>query len=365
MREMNFSQRLRRFIVRKTFSAPYRVQFYEALRFLLENKQPLKTALEQMRDAWTDFGRKWHPFAELATDCIESLRENSGENSLEYTLSLWVPQEEAAVISAGIRSGSIVDALQFATTLTDAKEQIHQAIWQMAIYPVGLLIMMTGTLYVLNTELIPELSKISSPDSWSGALGFLYGLSVFVDNYGSICAVLFAVITGLISWSLPNWKSPDSVRTFADKIMPWSIYQDIQGATFLLNMAALLKAKMTTLNSLNILQEFASPWLSTRLDSIIYRVRQGDHLGLALRQCGYQFPSREAANFLSLLQGDGATELISNYGQRWLSQTLQRVKKRANVIRLIMLIFLVMSLMLLVFAIMDIQSISDNSMGNF
>ena len=340
MREMNFSQRLRRFIVRKTFSAPYRVQFYEALRFLLENKQPLKTALEQMRDAWTDFGRKWHPFAELATDCIESLRENSGENSLEYTLSLWVPQEEAAVISAGIRSGSIVDALQFATTLTDAKEQIHQAIWQMAIYPVGLLIMMTGTLYVLNTELIPELSKISSPDSWSGALG-------------------------LISWSLPNWKSPDSVRTFADKIMPWSIYQDIQGATFLLNMAALLKAKMTTLNSLNILQEFASPWLSTRLDSIIYRVRQGDHLGLALRQCGYQFPSREAANFLSLLQGDGATELISNYGQRWLSQTLQRVKKRANVIRLIMLIFLVMSLMLLVFAIMDIQSISDNSMGNF
>ena len=360
MREMNFSQRLRRFIVRKTFSAPYRVQFYEALRFLLENKQPLKTALEQMRDAWTDFGRKWHPFAELATDCIESLRENSGENSLEYTLGLWVPQEEAAVISAGIRSGSIVDALQFATTLTDAKKQLHQAIWQMAIYPVGLLIMMTGTLYVLNTELIPVLSKISSPDSWSGALGFLYGLSLFVDNYGAICAVLFAVVTGVISWSLKNWKN----RSLADNIMPWSIYKDIQGAAFLLNMAALLKAKMTTLNSLNVLQEFASPWLSTRLDSIIYRVRQGDHLGLALRQCGYHFPSRESANFLSLLQGDGATELIGNYGQRWLVQTLERVKKRAAVVRLIMLIFLVMSLLLLVMAVVDIQSIGDNSMGN-
>ncbi|KAF0667647.1 hypothetical protein L247_20175, partial [Salmonella enterica subsp. enterica serovar Worthington str. BCH-7253] len=115
-------------------------------------------------------------------------------------------------------------------------------------------------------------------------------------------------------------------RSLADNIMPWSIYKDIQGAAFLLNMAALLKAKMTTLNSLNVLQDFASPWLSTRLDSIIYRVRQGDHLGLALRQCGYQFPSREAANFLSLLQGDGATELIGNYGQRWLVQTLERVK---------------------------------------
>ncbi|TGG42076.1 pilus assembly protein PilR, partial [Escherichia coli] len=41
-----------------------------------------------------------------------------------------------------------------------------------------------------------------------------------------------------------------------------------------------------------------------------------------------------------------------------------RVKKRAAVVRLIMLIFLVMSLLLLVMAVVDIQSIGDNSMGN-
>ncbi len=189
MREMNFSQRLRRFIVRKTFSAPYRVQFYEALRFLLENKQPLKTALEQMRDAWTDFGRNGIPLLNWPQTVL-SLFVKTVAKTLWNILLVYGFQEEAAVISAGIRSGSIVDALQFATTLTDAKKQLHQAIWQMAIYPVGLLIMMTGTLYVLNTELIPVLSKISSPDSWSGALGFLYGLSLFVDNYGAICAVL-------------------------------------------------------------------------------------------------------------------------------------------------------------------------------
>ncbi|HFT8789338.1 TPA: pilus assembly protein PilR, partial [Escherichia coli] len=40
------------------------------------------------------------------------------------------------------------------------------------------------------------------------------------------------------------------------------------------------------------------------------------------------------------------------------------VKKRAAVVRLIMLIFLVMSLLLLVMAVVDIQSIGDNSMGN-
>ncbi|EBF3227173.1 pilus assembly protein PilR, partial [Salmonella enterica subsp. enterica serovar Derby] len=74
-------------------------------------------------------------------------------------------------------------------------------------------------------------------------------------------------------------------------------------------------------------------------------------------------PSREAANFLSLLQGNGATELISNYGQRWLEQTLERVKKRAVAVRLMMLILLVVTLLTLVMAITEIQSISDQSMG--
>ncbi len=114
--------------------------------------------------------------------------------------------------------------------------------------------------------------------------------------------------------------------------MPWSIYKDIQGAAFLLNMAALLKAKMTTLNSLNVLQDFASPWLSTRLDSIIYRVRRGSPwAGFCVSAVISSHPE-EAANFLSLLQGDGATELIGNYGQRWLVQTLERVKKNEQLL---------------------------------
>lgn len=363
MREMSTGERLRHFLVSKTFSGPYRIQFYDALRFLLENQQPLKQALEQMRDAWTDFGRRWHPFAELATDCIESLRENAGDMTLEQTLSNWVPQEEAAIISAGMRSGSLPDALRYAKELTLARKQIQQAIWQMSIYPFALVLMMAGIIYVLNFELIPVLSKMSPPENWTGALGFLYGISEFITHYGIVTGIVLLLVVMLIFWSIPNWSRPDPLRRVADGMMPWSIYQDIQGSSFLLNMAALLRAQVKTLDALYILQEFSSPWLAVRLEAIIDRVRDGDHLGLALRQCGYQFPSREAANFLSLLQGNGATELISNYGQRWLEQTLERVKKRAVVVRVMMLILLVTTLLTLVMAITEIQSISDQTMG--
>lgn len=61
MREMHFLKRLRYNLVRKTFSGQYRVQFYDALRFLIENRQKLKPSLEKMRNAWTNFGQNGIP----------------------------------------------------------------------------------------------------------------------------------------------------------------------------------------------------------------------------------------------------------------------------------------------------------------
>ncbi|EPK3138356.1 type II secretion system F family protein [Enterobacter kobei] len=365
MREMNLFRRIRHFIVRKTFAGPYRVQFYEALGFLIENRQQLKAALQQMRDAWTDFGQRWHPFAELTDDCIEALRENAGEKTLEKTLARWLPETEAAVIIAGIHSDKLPQALKYATTLTDAGKRIMESVWQMSIYPLALVVMLAGTVWVLNEELVPSLSEIIPPEQWTGALGFLYNFSVAVNEYGLIGGIVLAIAGCWVVWSLAHWHRPDALRRVMDGFMPWSVYQDIQGAAFLLNIAALIRAGVQTKSALQMLRNQASPWLAVRIDAIIASVREGENLGHALRECGYNFPSREAANFLSVLQGDGADELISNYGLRWLEQTLVRIRRRAVVVRLIMLTVLVMTLMLLVFAAMDIISVSDPGMGTF
>lgn len=365
MREMTTFQRIRHFLVRICFTGQYRVQFYDALRFLIENRQKLKSALEQMRDAWTDFGRHWHPYAELLDDCIDAIRENSEDMTLERTLARWLPHSEASVISAGIRSQSLPQALKYANNLTSANKRIMQAVWQMSIYPCGLVILLSSTLYVLNTQLIPSLRWMSNPDSWTGALGFLYSISLFIQGNGLFCSGVLVALAIWIIWSVPRWHRPDKLRRIFDGMMPWSVYKDIQGATFLLNMGALIRAGVKTKDALDILQESASPWLAVRLEAITDHVREGKHLGLALRDCGYQFPSREAANFLSLLQGDGAEDIISNYGQRWLEQTLDRVSQRAIIVRLFMYMSMVMMLLLLVFVVMDVYSLNGNSNGMF
>lgn len=54
----------------------------------------------------------------------------------------------------------------------------------MAIYPIGFAIMLSSSIYVLNAELLPTLTEISPPENWTGALGFLYGISVYFSGMG-------------------------------------------------------------------------------------------------------------------------------------------------------------------------------------
>lgn len=359
MRELSHFQTLRRFIVRKTFGAKHRMQFYESLRFLIENKQQLKPALQQMRDVWTDFGNKWHPFAELLDDCIDAVRVNSDENTLENTLARWLPYTEASVISAGIHSGRLPETLQYASVLTTSGDRILQALWQMSIYPLGLIAMLSGTLYVLNEQLIPLLAQISSPDQWTGALGFIYDVSLFITSYGVVCGILLSLLVFWVCWSFSRWHRPDKLRQAFDCVMPWSVYKDIQGATFLLNTGILLQSGVKLKDALTLLQDSASPWLAVRIEAVTERVREGKQLGVALKESGYAFPSREAANQLSMLQGDGTDEIIMNSGHRELEQTLKRLKRRATFIRLLMFFMLFGMLALMALLVLDISALYD------
>lgn len=360
-RPMSGIERVRYLLVRSTFTGQYRTQFYTALRFLLENDKPLEVALRLIGDVHTDFGARWHPYRELVDDCLESLADNGEGKTLEDVLAAWGPLEEAALINAGMRSGCLPEALQQADKLIDARLRIMALVLQMMIYPVLLLVLGGGLLAINSTFLIPTLRKLSAPENWTGALGFMNGLAEFTTDYGVLLALVVMALCLLVLWSVPRWCG--RIRRIADRFIPWSVYKDIQGAVFLMSVAALFRANVKTLEALQVLFPFASPWLQERLDAIIDCVSDGDHLGKALRHCGYHFPSQEAANYLSLLtDGDGAPDIIGNYGDRWLEQTLARVKKRVMVVMFFSLISIFSFFLLVLAMVMQIQDMTHYSM---
>ncbi|MCW0331193.1 type II secretion system F family protein [Pantoea ananatis] len=353
-RDLSLFEKCRYHAVRLTFTGSHRQVFYENMRFLLENRKHLETSLKMIGEVHTSFGDKWHPFLELTEDCLEGLRDNSPGRTLADVLAVWVPYEEAALISAGMKTGNIPVALMQADKLINAREQIFGQVVFASVYPLVLIVLGGGLLGVNNLSLVPMLSRMSDPASWSGALGFMKGLSDWTEQWGPAAAFSGAALVVASLWSLPRWRG--RIRRLADSIMPWSLYKDLQGAVFLMNTGALLGAGVHELEAMQLLHSFAPPWLQERLDAAMDEMSEGNSLGMALRKSGYDFPSREAVNYLSLLDdGDGAAELISNYADRWLTQTLRRVARRANVTRLLSMLLIMGFFALIIMMVMQIQ----------
>lgn len=326
-----------RWIYRHTFTTRDRLALYEDLAFLLDNNRTLEVALTSMRDTATDFGRRSSPSAVWLNDCLTSL---SHGQSLDVALADWVPRQEAAIISAGVMDGRVADALRRAMTVVQGVDEMKTTVFSTLGYPLALIGTVVSIMVLVSEHFIPQLAKIVPRKTWEGGIWWLGALSDFVVVNGVLLSLSTAVLTAWVIWSFGNLTG--RVRRVLDHLVPWSVYRDFQGVAFLLNVSALLRADVKTLESLDILARNASPWLLERLNATRRLVRQGQHLGLALRNTGYHFPSRDAVNKLALLtDGDNAEIIIENYARHWLVRAVRLIKRR--ILRLSVALFLLVS----------------------
>lgn len=345
-----------RWLCRHTFSASDRIEFYGMLAFLLDNEKPLRLALSDMRDVATDFGRIKHPSAVLLTDCIHALDE--GE-SIAMALLDWVPVQEATLIGAGVLEGKIAESLRRASRIVSGKEEMLSAIKSALMYPGILIMMVIAMMYMVNARFIPQLEKMVPREKWQGAIWWLGNLSQAVIENGIVFILLSIVLAGFVSWSMENYTG--KLRPHLDLIIPWSLYRIFQGVTFLLNLSALLRVNIQTLDALNIINENASPWLQQRINATRFHIRQGQHLGEALKSTGYHFPSRNCVNQMMLLTaGEGAENILEGYANRWLGQAIKEVRKKALLLTVLCfaLVFSYMATLLL--AVSQISSLVDS-----
>lgn len=327
-RPMNIFQRARYHFLRHTFSGKRRKPFYEVLRFLLANGKADAEAFRMIGDVYTDFGRRWHPYSELVQDCLQVLSDNRPGQQLQDALACWIPAEEAALLGVGRKGKTLSVALEQSEKLVDVRGRMLQQVIFASAYP-ALFVALFGAMMVINTvKIVPTLSQMSDPSTWSGALGVMNSMAEFTTQWGLVCVISLTGLLAVVLWSLPR---AGRIRQFADRFMPWSLYSDLQGAVFLMNVAALLEAGLPEIDVLKTLRKTASPWLRERLDATIDGINRGNSLGRALRNSGFNFPSRQAANYLTLLgKGEGASVLISRYADRALEDIIARVKRRAN-----------------------------------
>ena len=316
-----------RWIYSKTFSTADRLKLYEELAFLLSNNQRLNVALENMLSTALSGGPSAARAAVWLEDILESL--NNGL-PLDQALSEWVPRGECAIISSGLQDGNLPQALERASTVVRGIAEMKSSVFSVLAYPFFQLAVVIGLLKMIHDYFMPPMTRMFPREDWSGAMWWL-GLSAdVVAKQGIWLGLFFLLFCGWTVWSLPNVGGRP--RRILDYLIPWSLYRDFQGVVFLLNVAALLGANVKTLDALNKLATHASPYMLERLNAIRRRVNAGDHLGLAMRTSGYNFPSRETINKLVLLtagqNSDNSQILIERYAMYMLKTTIKSMKRR-------------------------------------
>lgn len=321
------SERLGRWIGQKTFSTTDRMTLYEDLAFLLENNQKTEDAIAGLKRTRR---RDNDPVLLCLNDVRHALTRGRG---IDGGLAGWVPPQETTILRAGREAKDVRGALHRAIFVVKGMGEMKSTTFSNLSYPALLL---GSTFYMMKMvyeRFLPQLERMVPPENWTGALWWLGSLThFFIDNRYLLGAVL-TVSGAWVIWSLPRITGPVRARVL-DRLFPWSLYREMQGVSFLLNLSALLRANVRTEEALDKLSRNATPWLYERLTAAKRQVGRGKHLGLALADSGYVFPSRDAIDRLSLLTASpGGEDSIENFARMWLTKTISRIKRTTRLLQ--------------------------------
>ncbi len=362
--------RLERIINRFFFSgmggaigADTRIEIYETIELLISNQVLLSVAIKELHKIESKDGKKnTTTNAVVLYDCYTAL--NTGKN-LSDALARWVPEQEVQIIRAGERSGDLSSSFKDVINLIISKRKIVSAVVTGATYPIVLIGMVTLLLNQIANNMVPQFARILPVEKWTGPAVVLKFIADWVTGYGMVTLIGLICLFAWIAWSLPNLNK-SRFRKYLDKIPPWSIYRMLNGSTFLLNVALMLKAGIRVQEILEIMRKNGSPWLKVRISAALLGINKGDNLGQALHKSGYEFPDPRAVQFLRILaEQNGFDEKLTNFGQRWLDKSVKGVEQASKVMLMVGISIIGTLILLILGGVMGIQQLAQSGLtGN-
>lgn len=334
---------LQAFNLKFSFNRRKRIDFYRVLEVLLRNNVTVNESLSKIYDVYSNNGSK--KSNHIAQIVHEIRRSYNNVASLSKALAPWVPYEEMVLIRAGEKTGTIGKQLLQAIKQIKSKGRFVKSIVKCLAYPIVIMLMISYLMYVVAYKVVPPMSKVTDPATWSGVGRLLAVIADFTVTYGIWVGIAFLMLFIGCILSLPY--SFGNTRVFLDRVPPWSIYRVIQGSNFLLNIAVLLSSGIKLENALRILRDGASPWLIARIDAILYSTSNGKDFGSALDISGYEFPDKKIIPVIKALSDTGRIdEVLYNYADEWVEQSIETIDGVSNLIFSLGIIFAALLVML-------------------
>lgn len=340
------------------FSWPVRQAFYRHMSAQISNGVAVEAALEGFR---TRLKRQKKPGTDkIIAGVARRMRDGS---TLSAALTKWIPADEASVLSSGELSGNLPRSLNLVIEAKRRIERVNSALKSSMVTPAIYILAVYGMLWAIGRYVTPGLEQVLSKEKARGLVSGLYAAGDFANSLWALLPpVVLAWAIAMVVRSLPVWTGPR--RVAAESFFPYSFYRDIQGYTWLLTFAALLRAGMADVEILKRQAAQSTPWLKERLHALWWRMDNGASMPAALMSKGrngmpaFEFPNPDIVEDISSMDGfsdfaDRISALAVQWADELESSTLARAKSFGFAMEILM--YVVMGLLMIAINSMSAQ----------
>ena len=292
-------------------------------------------ALDRIRGIITNEGR--NPDEPMALAVLYWTRSLQNGNPFSVALEGWAPASERLMLSVGDVS-HLEGALENLIKVTEGTKKMKEPLISAISYPMFLSMMVVLIIYAIGAYMVPPMMNAAPNTRWTGSAKDLVSLSVWIQKNWAIAFASLPTLFVIIYLTMGRWKG--KTRAFFENIPPWSLYRIFVGVTWLLAMAALVRAGTPVSQALRSLRHDASPYLLYRIDSALVYVNNGDNLGEALMKTGLGFPDKEIVGDLRIYsEMDNFQEALDQMANEWLEDSVSSIEKKASVLNMIATLF--------------------------
>jgi len=312
-----------------------RLKIYRKLISLLHNRFSLMDALDRIRGIITNDGK--NPDEPMALAILYWSRSLQNGNPFSVALEGWAPANERLMLSVGDVS-HLESALENLIKVTEGTKKMKEPLVSAISYPMFLSMMVVLIIYAIGAYMVPPMMNAAPGTRWTGSAKDLVALSIWIQKNWAFAFASLPTLFVIIYLTMGRWKG--KTRAFFENIPPWSLYRIFVGVTWLLAMAALVRAGTPVSQALRSLRHDASPYLLYRIDSALVYVNNGDNLGEALSKTGLGFPDKEIVGDLRIYsEMDNFQEALDQMANEWLENSVTSIAQKASVLNMIATLF--------------------------
>ncbi len=211
---------------------------------------------------------RW-PHANIYKDIEAQLR--SGEMALHQALRDITTDDDRCFLVAEDKVGDVSVLFQLAYETAIKKKLIMSSIIKPMILPIYLGIAAIAMLIAGGGVMLPNFAQMLPVEQWEVPSQVVFHVGSFLKEHLLVFLAIVASMIGFVVWSLPNLVTNMRYRAL-DRVFPWNIYKTLQSSSFILNLAALFKAKVSILEAARGYMEVANPYTSVHIDNMRMRL---------------------------------------------------------------------------------------------